>query len=75
MRMKVQSRLMQVCFIEIHQDFANKKKKFRFFSNRVVYLYFNKLSEYWLSGRKGHMTLIQSGEINIALLILLINYI
>ena len=36
MQMMVQGGLMQARFIEIHQVFA--KKKFRYFSNRVVYV-------------------------------------
>ena len=38
MRMKVQGRLMQVCFIEIHQVFA-KENNFGYFPNTVVCLF------------------------------------
>jgi hypothetical protein len=36
MHMKVKGRLMQVGFIEIHQVFAKKINKVRYFSNRDV---------------------------------------
>ena len=42
MHMEVQGRLMQACFIEIHQVFA-KQNKVGYFSNRVVqYIYIHK---------------------------------
>ena len=36
--MKVQGRLMQACFIEIHQVFAKNEKEVGYFSNRVVFI-------------------------------------